>query len=374
MDRTSQPVILCFSHLRWPFVFQRPQHLMSRFARDHQVYFVEEPVVHKGATGMVCTPQESGVNQVVINISDTFDPTQHDSIMRSFLDQLLVSEQIDRFIAWYYTPVFLRCSRHLQPVCTVYDCMDELSAFRGASPEIRTLEAELLQKADLVFTGGHSLYEAKAHLHSNIHPFPSSVDFDHFSKARSPLPQPADQASIPSPRLGFFGVVDERMDLDLLAACADANPRWHLVIVGPVVKIDQSTLPQRPNIHYLGMKSYQELPIYLSGWDLALMPFAQNEATRFISPTKTPEYLAGGKPVVSTPIRDVVRPYVEQGLVSAGSTPDEFIAAIKYSLSMNGSYASWLAKVDRSLSNISWDRTWRSMKALIQEVLECQTA
>ena len=201
-------------------------------------------------------------------------------------------------IKWYYTPMMLAFSRSLSSICTVYDCMDELSHFRFAPAELKTLEAELFSLADVVFTGGFALYEAKRGLHANIHPFPSSVDRAHFATARSRLPDPEDQAALPHPRLGYFGVVDERVDLDLLATLAETHPEWSLVIVGPVVKIDPATLPRRPNIFYLGMKAYDDLPAYLSGWDVALMPFAINDSTKFISPTKTPEYLAGGRPVV----------------------------------------------------------------------------
>ena len=177
--------------------------------------------------------------------------------------------------------------------------------------------------------------------------------------------------AIPHPRLGFFGVVDERMDLELLAAIAQAKPEWNLVIIGPCVKIDPATLPRGSNIHYLGMKTYAQLPAYLSGWDVALLPFALNESTRFISPTKTPEYLAAGCPVVSTPVRDVVRPYGERGYVAIAQTPSEFIAAIELALSARTS--TWRDEVDRFLSQMSWDRTWSEMSHLIDSVASDRT-
>jgi UDP-galactopyranose mutase len=196
-----------------------------------------------------------------------------------------------------------------------------------------------------------------------VHAFPSSVDVAHFATARRPLPDPADQAAIAHPRLGFFGVVDERMDLELLAAVADARPDWQLVIVGPVVKIDPASLPRRPNLHFLGGKLYTELPTYLANWDVALMPFARNESTRFISPTKTPEYLAAGKPVVSTSIRDVVRPYGDLGLVRIADTPEDFVRACEAALTEDR--ATWLPRVDSHLATMSWDNTWAGMKALL---------
>jgi UDP-galactopyranose mutase len=191
------------------------------------------------------------------------------------------------------------------------------------------------------------------------------VDVAHFSRARTPQPDPADQANIPHPRLGFYGVVDERMDLDLVEAVAREREQWHQVIVGPCVKIDEASLPRRPNIHYLGMKRYDELPAYLSGWDVALLPFARNESTRFISPTKTPEYLAAGRQVVSTSITDVVRPYGQLGFVGIADQPAAFIQAIEHALTVDA--GDWLPRVDRFLADLSWDRTWASMRGLIEE-------
>ena len=212
-------------------------------------------------------------------------------------------------VTWYYTPMMLPFSRHLDASVVVYDCMDELSKFRFAPERLLDLEQELIDRADLVFTGGTSLYEAKKSRHGNVHCFPSSVDRKHFATARRELPQPDDQAELKHPRLGFYGVIDERFDIDLLRQIAELRPDWSFVMVGPVVKISEDELPRAANIHYLGGKTYEQLPAYLSGWDVALMPFAMNESTQFISPTKTPEYLAGGKPVVSTPVKDVVRSY-----------------------------------------------------------------
>lgn len=267
------------------------------------------------------------------------------------------------YVLWYYTPMALQFTRHLRPRAVVYDCMDELSAFRGASPLLRGLESELMSRADLVFTGGQSLYEAKRGLHSRVYAFPSSIDAAHFRAARDVSEEPADQAGLPHPRLGFFGVIDERLDIALLDEVARLRPDWQLVMIGPVVKIDPATLPQHANIHYLGMKSYEELPAYLSGWDVALLPFARNESTRFISPTKTPEYLAAGKPVVSTSIRDVVRPYGQEGYVHIADTPAEFVAACEAALREDA--AERLGRVDAFLSQTSWDGTWANMCALI---------
>jgi UDP-galactopyranose mutase len=245
--------------------------------------------------------------------------------------------------------------------------MDELSGFAGAPAELRALETELLRRADVVFTGGQSLYEAKRHTHANIHAFPSSVDVEHFAQARRIASDPEDQAPLPRPRLGFFGVIDERMDLELLAGVADARPSWQIVMLGPVVKIDPASLPRRSNIHYLGAKTYQQLPYYIAGWDVALLPFARNEATRYISPTKTPEYLAAGKPVVSTSIRDVIRPYAHKGLARIADTVDGFVDACEAALIEDAT--ARLRDADVFLRQTSWDGTWARMRRLVDAIL-----
>lgn len=216
-----------------------------------------------------------------------------------------------------------------------------------------------------MFTGGQSLYEAKKHQHKDVHAFPSSVDVAHFGQGRNPLPEPADQAGIPHPRAGYCGVVDERMDRELLGEVARLRPDVHFVMLGPVVKIDPASLPQGPNIHYLGSKNYRELPAYLAGWDAALLTFAHNEATRYVSPTKTPEYLAAGKPVVSTSIRDVVRPYGELGLVRIADSPEQFAHALDDSLAPEATNPQWREAVDSFLAGTSWDITWHRMWNLI---------
>jgi UDP-galactopyranose mutase len=284
--------------------------------------------------------------------------------------QLFEQFAIANPIFWYYNPAALSFTHHLQPSVVVYDCMDELSAFQGASLNLWELEQQLLKRADVVFTGGQSLYEAKRHLHDSIHAFPSSIEAAHFNQSRTLTEDPSAQREIPYPRSGFYGVIDERMDLELLDGIAQAKPDWHLVIIGSVVKINPDLLLRHPNIHYLGGKSYQELPQYLAGWDVAMLPFARNESTRFISSTKTPEYLAAGKPIVSTSIRDVVRPYGEQNLVHIADTVAGFIAATERVMHQvqKGSEQNdhWLKQVDQFLSQNSWDQTWENMIQLIE--------
>ncbi len=361
--------IVCLSHLRWDFVYQRPQHLMSRFAKNRRVFFVEEPIFTDEQTYLKISPREDNLTVIVPRISNADRETKNtEAIQEKLLDELFSKQKIKDFVLWFYTPMAMSFAAHLEPKAVVYDCMDELSGFKFAPPALLENESKLFQKADLVFTGGQSLYEAKKDKHKSVHALPSSIDAAHFKKARNITDEPIDQKQIPHPRLGYCGVIDERIDINLLAETADLCPDWQFVMIGPVVKISDEDLPRRGNIHYLGGKNYQELPAYMAGWDVALMPFALNESTRFISPTKTPEYLAAGKPVVSTPIQDVVRPYGEMNLVRIASTAEEFVAACEKALNEN--QTEKLTRVDEFLAQNSWDKTWSQMATLIDDVVK----
>ncbi len=359
--------LICFSHLRWNFVFQRPQHLLTRCARERRVFFFEEPLFDADTPRLDVTRDSSGVTVAVPHLPAGLTSQALVGELRQLVDALITGQRVTRYIVWYYTPMSIAFSDHLRPAAVVYDCMDELSGFAGAPAGLREAEQRLLAAADVVFTGGQTLYESKRHMHPNVHAFPSSVDVAHFARARNAPKDPADQAGIPGPRLGFFGVIDERLDIDLVAAVASARPDWHFVFVGPVVKIDPAKLPRAANLHYLGAKDYSELPAYISGWDVALLPFARNEATRFISPTKTPEYLAAGRPVVSTSIRDVVRPYGERGLARIADTPADFVAAVAAALAEPD--APRRRAADAWLARMSWETTWTAMWDLVEEAV-----
>ena len=369
-DLDTAPLI-CFSHLRWDFVLQRPQHLMQRFARNRRVFFWEEHIPTDHHLPYLEFHAFEGTSVVAVRprVPQAWQGEQLRAALSLLLDQLLLLHRAVRPVLWFYTPVMYPIARHLDAAAIVYDCMDELSAFRFAPPDLRRQEEQLLRHADVVFTGGHSIYEVKRHLHANIHPFPSSVDVAHFSNARSAVVRPADQPQPSGPVLGYYGVIDERIDLDLIAKLAAARPDWSIVMVGPVAKIDQAALPQARNIHYLGRKNYAELPPYLAGWDVALMPFAINEATRFISPTKTPEYLASGRPVVSTPVPDVVRHYGDvEGVLIAGDAP-AFVKACERALNLSTDRHTWLPAVDALLARSSWDQTFMAMSTLVDQAL-----
>jgi UDP-galactopyranose mutase len=362
--------IVVFSHLRWNFVYQRPQHLLSRLAVRRPVFFIEEPELDPAASPRWdrSTPQP---NVTVLRprtpvTSPGFHPDQL-AKLEPLVAELARELEGSTVVAWLYTPLALPLAQTLEPAAIVYDCMDELSLFHGAPPELLAREAELMGCADVMFTGGPSLFRAKQARHGNVHCFPSSVDSSHFRLARAGdkgVREADDQAGLPHPRLGFFGVIDERLDLPLIEFLADARPSWQIVLVGPVVKIDPASLPRRANIHYFGQRSYDELPRYLVGWDVCLLPFARNEATRFISPTKTLEYMAAERPIVSTPITDVAEPYGH--IVYLGSTPAEFLAACDAALQAGSAErADRTAQMREVLAGTSWDITVASMETLL---------
>ena len=369
----AQPDLICFSHLRWDFVYQRPQHLLKRCAATRRVFFVEEPIFDNGSMHLHVSERECGVKVVVPHLPEGLrSEIATNTVLKDMIQRMITEHGILDYLFWYYTPMALEYSRHLKPLAVIYDCMDELSAFKDAPECLVLRERELFKIADVVFTGGHSLYEAKRNSNDSVHAFPSSIDRAHFAQARAKLPEPVDQQSIPHPRLGFFGVLDERLDVKLLDEIARVRPDWNFIMIGPVVKISPDSLPRLPNIHYLGSKNYQDLPAYIAGWDVALLLFALNDATRFISPTKTPEYLAAGKPVVSTPIKDVVCPYGELGLVRIAADAKQFIAAIDAALAETSSKSDWLKQVDTFLANMSWDETWARMSQLVDGIVEAK--
>lgn len=367
-NSTTVRHLVCFSHVRWNFVYQRPQHLLTRFARQFKVYYIEEPLYDATTNYLDVTMPSENITVVVPHLREGMNEEDSIACQKEFLANFFIENEITSYFFWYNTPMAIPVSDHFNPEMVVYDCMDELSAVKFAPQSLKDRESELFRKADLVFTGGYSLYEAKKHRHPDVHPFPSSIDTEHYLKARLYSIDPADQANIPHPRIGYFGVLDERLDVGLIESVARRKPEWHFVMVGPVAKISHDLLPKLPNIHYLGMKSYNELPDYIAGWDIAMMPFAHNEATRYISPTKTPEYLAAGKPVISTPIIDVLRQYGRSGLVNIAGTPDEFVRVASLELDQHDR-DEWFQHVNEFLSQNSWDKTWQRMMYFVTRKL-----
>lgn len=367
--RANNPLIV-FSHLRWDFVYQRPQQLLSRLARERRVIFVEEPIHDHLESFWESNTPEHNVTVYRPHLSaggPAFGDEQMPAL-KALLSDLVEREELSDYSVWLYTPMALPLAKTLKPKAVIYDCMDALSHFRFAPPELVQREADLLDWADVVFTGGPSLYRAKDGRHPNLHLFSSSVDADHFRQALW-VEEAEDQAALPHPRLGFFGVIDERMDLDILAALAGEHPEWQIVMVGPVVKIDPATLPKYPNLYFIGQRSYKELPRYLAGWDVCLLPFARNESTHFISPTKTLEYMAAELPIVSAPITDVAEPYGD--IVYLGEGSQAFVEACERALAASPQErAERTARMRAVLARTSWDATAGAISKLIRDVEE----
>ncbi|ULH17068.1 glycosyltransferase (plasmid) [Deinococcus sp. KNUC1210] len=343
---------------------------MRRAAQQYRTYYIEEPIFGD-ADFLETSLDSSGVMICVPHITIHLSAEESQARTARLIDQLVQQEGLRTYILWVYTPMELPVVSHLSPVLTVYDCMDELSGFRFAPSLLQDRERQLFQQADVVFTGGYHLWEKKRLHHPNVYPFPSSVDVAHFRQARLPQADPPDQASLPAPRLGFYGVLDERFDSALISELARRRPEWSIVLIGPTVKVSAEELPHEPNVIYLGQKRYEELPAYLSHWDVAMLPFARNEATEFISPTKTPEYLAAGVPVVSTAIHDVVHPYGDMGLLQIADDAAGFEAAIQDLLATRHQDVALRrqAQADLYVDRLSWDATWCAMQARMTEAL-----
>jgi glycosyltransferase involved in cell wall biosynthesis len=357
--------LLCLSALRWNFVCQRPQHLMTRFATRRRVYFLEEPVF--GTAFPILSASRSGSVRVLTpQLPRGVGGADAAMLVRQLVRGFLRQHGVVKPVQWFYTPAMLPIVEDVPAAAVVYDGMDELSASPGAAFGAPLGEPALLALADVVFTDAYSLFERKRQSHPHVHAFPSSIDATHFAQARRRGEEPEDQRHLSRPRIGFSGIVDERLDLELIEAVARMRPDWQLVMIGPTAaNVDPATLPRAANIHYLGMKSYDDLPRYFAGWDVAMLPLARNESTRHLSPTKTPEYLAAGRPVVSTSVRDVVRPYGERRLVRIADVPEAFVAAIGESLFDRTPPAA----TDAFLAGLSWDRTWASMNRLLEAAI-----
>lgn len=344
--------MIVFCHLRWDFVYQRPQHLISRLAKNHKILVVEEPVQTKlNGKG----PFE--IREIRSNLHVCQPPVNEIEAIGPYLRKRLHSKSFE--IGWFYSPAFVSVLEHIDFDTVVYDCMDELSLFRGAPKKLIEQENQLLQAADAVFTGGKSLYESKSQKHHNVFCFPSSVDMDHFSN--TDVEKPEDMRHIPSPIVGYYGVIDERIDLDLLQKTAKMSPEVSFVMVGPLCKISDADLPKAKNIYYLGMKSYEELPAYLNYFDIAMMPFALNDATKYISPTKTLEYMSASKPIISTKIKDVVRDYSD--CIMLVDTAEDFHNAVQ------NPNTRFQKRYNEILEKTSWDTTAEKMSTIIEKIL-----
>ncbi len=359
--------IIVFSHLRWEFVTQRPQHILGRFSKHSRILFVEEPIPftseNQGTANVI------RINNHLTVLQPRMCWTAMPQMLSAMINMYVEQQEFSSPVLWFYSPAFIEMAEYIDHSLTVYDCMDELSAFQGAPASLIEQERKLLSQADVVFTGGTSLYQAKKELHPNVYCFPSSVDAQHFQRAHSALTKvPADMQRIRGPRVGFYGVIDERIDVSLLDQLAKLAPEISFVLIGPVVKIHPDKLPQHPNVYYLGERKYATLPAYLKGMQATMMPFALNAATRFISPTKTLEFMAAKKPIISTPIHDVVKNYPRE--VRIARTPEDFVAAVYDAL-----HETVSQKRQREIQQMkviqqtSWDTTVKKMQGILTQLL-----
>lgn len=349
--------MIVFSHLRWDFVYQRPQHLISRISQQYRTLFIEEPIPPKefGTIGFDLKTISKNLNVLTPRVNSIGE-------IQKLFERLEINQTK---LLWFYSPSFLGMLNKISAECIIYDCMDELSLFKGAPVEIQYLEKELLGMADLVLTGGVSLFESKSNQNDNVHCFPSSVDYSHFASAKNSIPIPPDMKKFTKPTIGYIGVIDERIDMDLLQNSAKILPEYDFVMIGPLAKITEDDLAKAENIHYLGMKDYDDLPNYLKAMNITMMPFALNDATRFISPTKTLEYMAAGKPIISTAIKDVVRHYSD--CISIVNSAEEFKDAV--TKIKNHSEEKRNKKYENILQKTSWDNTASEMIKLIKELV-----
>lgn len=347
--------MIVFCHLRWDFVYQRPQHIISRLAKDYKILVVEEPQPTR-LNGN--SPLE--IREITSNIHVFRPPVQSIEKIGAFLKKHLKKQSFP--VGWFYSPAFVPVLDQLEFDSVIYDCMDELSLFKGASMQLIDQERQLMAAADIVYTGGKSLYESKKQKHHNVYCFPSSVDVAHFANENTGnIELPHDMQNIPQPIVGYYGVIDERIDLELLRNTAAKCPSTSFVMIGPLCKIEDHDLPKADNIYYLGMKSYDELPAYLHFFDIAMMPFALNDSTKYISPTKTLEYMSAYKPIISTQIKDVVRDYSH--CVALVKDENDFAEAIAQAPTAD------LSAYGEILEKTSWDATAEQMSSIIQKVI-----
>ncbi len=379
--------IVAFSPLRWNGSVHRMQHILSRLAVKRRVIYIEEPVSAAASAPhwqlsspapnvLVCRPHLPGPGPA-------YGPEQLPA-WQPLLRKLRESYIINDLVAWVSTPLAAPLLNELGPDVIIYDCIDEISSPRACTAQWNDSETKLLSRADVVFTSGLSLYRAIRSRHANVHYFPSSVDAAHFRQARGthqrllnhPLfsrpGEPEVQAELPHPRLGFYGVLDQRVDFALIDAVARTRPDWQLVLIGPVESNPRS-LPRQPNLHYLGPRPYNQLPGYFSGWDVALLPFVVNETTRYLNPATALEYMAAERLIVSTRIADVVEPYCD--IVYVGHSPNTFIVGCEQALNASpAERAERLRLMREVLMDTSWQHTARAMEHVMMDLLAARRA
>jgi len=373
------PYLIVFSHIRWNCIYQRPQNLMSRLAYHYRVLFIEEPIYEQTVSRYPTLEYSCQGPNIEVLTPRTGVPTagfnqQQASILAPLLEEYLLANCIEDYAIWFYTPMAYSFIDYLQPKAVIYDCTEIDSERDEDSMEWREMEEALVDHADTIFTSGPSLYDSKRDIHPNVHCLPNAVDMVHFSPERllqtshSSTDVAQLQEKIGFPRLGFFGVIDERIDFDLLAKVAEARPDWNIVMLGPIKNVNESELPKYPNIHWLGMHSYERLPYFLATWDVCFLPYIVNDLTGFINPCQTLEYMAAEKPVVSTAIPDIAAMY--EDVAHFVHTPKQFIEQCETLLSHTAVERSALVSgMLTAVWRMSWDNAVESVRRELDQHL-----
>ena len=379
--RGRRPPLIVLSHIRWSFVCQRPQHLLTRLASWFDVYVVEEPVFVDGEPALMSATHQNGV-EVLTPRTREFASGFHDSqlnALRPLLAEFMASRGLGEPLVWLTTPMALPLVADLEPLAVVYDCLDDVAAPGNAEPVRAAREKALMQLADIVLNGGPSAHALRHGTHPRLHCLAGAVDAAHFAPEHLDGDDVESSVAaelhrgLPRPRLGFFGVVDQRLDLALVAGLAERRPDWQFVMAGPVVGLDPATLPRRPNLRWAGLQRYEALPHLMSHWDVCLLPFVVDETTRLLNPTQTLEYLAGGKPGVGTPVPDLVS--LHGAAVRIAADVDGVVAAVQALLDEPApARAERRARAQAQVDAGSWDVTAAFVAAMLLEFAPAQPA
>lgn len=380
LDTRSKPIIaLC--HLSWDWVWQRPQQFLSRLAKTHPVLFVETYCSDVPQTTVRLRSVDAYPNLTICEMhlpaSRWNDGRYIDGERRRALRRALSNDLAGRFeraILWFNDPMAVTAfAGHLGESLIVYDCMDELSQFKGAPPTLVERERDLLEVADVVFCGGRKMRDKRLRVNPNSYFYGTGVDCRHFGSAQSAtLAVDPEIAELDGPILGYFGVVDERIDYELLATLADADPSWHVVIVGPWTKVDPAEFPRRRNLHWFGARPYAQLPSITKGFTVCLMPFALNEATEYINPTKALEYMAAGRPVISTALDEVKSNFANVARIARSH--EEFVTLCRREV--NSPSQTRIARGLKLAAENTWEAILEKMEGHIADAFaaEAETA
>jgi hypothetical protein len=378
MPMPALPVLMVFSHMAWNPGQGRTPQLMAALAGRWQILFVEAPRHAAGAARLESRAIRAGLTVLTLTTpapaAGFHDDAQAFGV--TLLREELAGRRLKIDIAWLDTPMAWPLAQALGIACLAYDCLEGPPAsLQFDAALLHQRESALMRTAALMVAAGPSLFNAHRHRHANLHCVCSAVHAEHFSPASLELTSARArrghvlQSSLARPRLGYFGSIDERLDLDLLAALADRQPGWAFVMVGSVAGIAAERLPQRRNIHWLGEQDDALLPYLLAGWDLALMPYVVSEATRFLMPSQTLEYMAGYQPIVSTPVRDVQALYAPAVTIAAPQA-EAFSSACEEVLAESArARSARLIDMARIVARHAWANTADFVHGLLDEVL-----